>query len=148
MYTFRPVTDRMRVMHERVRERLFHVDSERCRIVTKAMRENEAVVPVIRNARIFKAMCEEMTTRVEPHEMLVANNTKFFCGVRLDPRWGGGNLYVNLVESGAWKLEDDGLYHNPPTDELRLVMAPEDFEALRDMREYWKGRTIADMAAA
>ena len=148
MYTFRPVTDRMRVMHERVRERLFHVDSERCRIVTKAMRENEAVVPVIRNARIFKAMCEEMTTRVEPHEMLVANNTKFFCGVRLDPRWGGGNLYVNLVESGTWKLEDDGLYHNPPTDELRLVMAPEDFEALRGMRDYWKGKTIADMAAA
>ena len=36
MYQFRTVTERMRTMHERVRERLYHVDSERCRIVTEA----------------------------------------------------------------------------------------------------------------
>ena len=148
MYQFRAVTERMRTMHERVRERLFHVDSERCRIVTEANRRYESVVPQIRNALIFKAMCEEMTVRVEPHEILVANNTRFFCGVRLDPRWGGGNLYVKLVEDGKWTMGPDGLYHNPPTDELRLVMAPEDFEALREMRDYWRGRTIADMASA
>ena len=98
MYDFRPVSERMRTMHARVRERRFHVDSERCRIVTEANKRYEAVVPVIRNALIFKAMCEEMTVRVEPHEILVANNTRFFCGVRLDPRWGGGELYVDLVE--------------------------------------------------
>ena len=148
MYQFRPVSERMRVMHERVRERVFHVDSERCRIVTKANKRYESVVPVIRNALIFKAMCEEMTVRVEPHEILAANNTRFFCGVRLDPRWGGGNLYVDLVERGKWEMGPDGLYHNPASDELRLVMAPEDFEALREIRDYWKGRTIADMAAA
>ncbi len=148
MYQFCAVTERMRVMHERTRERLFHVDSERSRIVTKAYQKYESVIPPIRNALIFKAMCEEMTTRVEDHEMLVANNTRFFCGVRLDPRWGGGDLYVSLAESGKWTMGEDGLYHNPPTDELRLVMAPEDFEALRDMRDYWKGRTIGDMARA
>ena len=124
MYQFRSVTERMRTMHERVRERLFHVDSERYRIVTEANRRWESVIPVIRNAMIFRAMCEEMTVRVEPHEILVANNTRFFCGVRLDPRWGGGDLYVRLVEEGKWTMGSDGLYHNPPTDELRLVMAP------------------------
>ena len=137
MYQFRTVTERMRTMHERVRERLFHVDSERSRIVTAANKRYESVVPQIRNALIFKAMCEEMTVRVEPHEMLVANNTRFFCGVRLDPRWGGGNQYVTLVDSGKWTMGDDGLYHNPPTDELRLVMAPEDLAALREIRDYW-----------
>jgi len=148
MYSFRSVSQRMRDMHEKVRQRVFHVDSERSVIVTRAARKYEAVVPTIKNALIFKALCEEMTTRVEPHEMLVANNTRFFCGTRLDPRWSRGDMYVELAESGKWTLESDGLYHNPDTDELRLVMSPEDFEALRSIAPYWKGRTIADMAKA
>ena len=148
MYEFRPVSDRMKVMRERTRERIFHVDSERPMIVTRASKKYESVIPVIKNALIFKAMCEEQTTRVEDHEILVANHTKFFCGTRLDPRWGEGNMYVDFVENGTWKLGEDGNYHNPASDELRLVMSPEDLEALRSIREYWKGKTIEDMAQA
>ena len=130
MYEFRPVSERMKVMRERTRERIFHVDSERPMIVTRASKKYESVIPVIKNALIFKAMCEEQTTRVEDHEILVANHTKFFCGTRLDPRWGEGNMYVDYVENGTWKLGEDGSYHNPDSDELRLVMSPEDLEAL------------------
>ncbi len=148
MYQFRPVSDRMKVMHERTRERIFHVDSERPMIVTRASKKYESVIPVIKNALIFKAMCEEQTTRVEDHEILVANHTKFFCGTRLDPRWGEGNMYVDFVENGTWKLGEDGLYHNPASDELRVVMSPEDLEALRSIRDYWKGKTMEDMAQA
>ncbi len=149
MYNFRPVTERMKLMHERVRERVFHVDSERSLIVTEASKQYDSVVPAIKNALIFRTLCEKMTTRVEPHEILVANNTKYFCGTRLDPRWSGdGKLYVGFAESGHWKKGEDGLYHNPDTDELRLVMSAEEFDNLRSIQEYWKGRTIADMAKA
>ncbi len=148
MYQFRPVTPRMRLMHERIRERVYHVDAERCLIITRAAQKYESVVPTIKNALIFKAMCEEMTTRVEDHEILVANNSKYFCGCRFDPRWGGGDMYVRLVESGQWKMGEDGLYHNPPTDELRLVMSPQELEDLKSIGSYWKGRTIGDMAMA
>ncbi len=148
MYRFRPVTERMKVMHERTRERIFQVDSERATIITEANKKYENVVPTIRNALIFKAMCEEMTPRVEDHEILVANNTKYFCGTRLDPRWGGGDMYVKLADEGIWKLGDDGMYHNPETDELRLVMSPEDTERLRAVGAYWRGRTIDAMANA
>ena len=148
MYTFRSVTPRMRVMHERTRERIFHVDAERSLIITRAAQKYESVVPAIKNALIFKAMCQEMTTRVEDHEILVANNSKYFCGCRIDPRWGGGDMYVGLAENGTWKLEEDGLYHNPPSDELRLVMSPQEMADLKSVSEYWKGRTIGDMAMA
>jgi formate C-acetyltransferase len=148
MYRFRPVTERMKVMHERTRERIFQVDSERATIITEANKKYENVVPTIRNALIFKAMCEEMTPRVEDHEILVANNTKYFCGTRLDPRWGGGDMYVKLADEGIWKLGDDGMYHNPEPDELRLVMSPEDMERLRAVGAYWRGRTIDAMANA
>ena len=148
MYQFRTTTRRMREVHEKVRQRVFHVDSERSLIVTRAAQKYEGVEPTIKNALIFKALCEEMTTRVEPHEMLVANNTRFFCGTRLDPRWSRGDMFVELAESGKWTKHSDGLYHNPDSDELRLVMSQEDFEALRAIAPYWKGRTIADMAKA
>ena len=148
MYEFRSVSPRMLEMHEKVRHRLFHVDSERSVIVTEAAKKYETVVPAIKNALIFKTLCEKMTLRVEPHEMLVANNTRFFCGTRLDPRWSRGDMYVELAESGKWRMGEDGLYHNPDTDELRLVMSPGDFEALRSIAPYWKGRSIGDMAKA
>ena len=148
MYDFRPVSDRMHLMNQKVRERIFHIDSEFSRIMTDANRKYESVIPVIRNALLFKALCEESTTRVEPWEVLVANNTRFFCGPILNPRWGGGAMYVYLADSGEWKIGDDGLYHNPDTDELRFVMDPEDCEALREMSEYWKGRTVGEIASA
>ncbi len=148
MYKFRAVSDRMKLMHERVRQRVFRVDSERSLIVTRAHQKYESVIPVIKNALIFKALCEEQTTRVEDHEILVANNTKYFCGTRLDPRWSRGDMYVALAENGTWKMGEDGFYHNPETDELRLMMNQEDFELLRSIGDYWSGRSIADMAKA
>ena len=36
MYQFRPVSERMQLMRERVRNRIYHVDSERTVIATKA----------------------------------------------------------------------------------------------------------------
>ena len=100
MYQFRPVTERMKIMHERVRERYFHVDAERSVIITNANKRYETMIPVIRNAMILKAVCEEMTVRVEDHEILVANCTKYFCGTRMNPRWGSGP-YIKLVENGV-----------------------------------------------
>ena len=148
MYKFRPVTERMALMHEKVRQRLFVVDSERSLIITNAHKKYESVVPTIKNALIFKALCEEMTTRVESHEILVANNTKYFCGTRIDPRWSRGDMYVAFAESGKWTMGEDGYYHNPESDELRLIMSPEEFEVLRELGPYWEGKTIGDMARA
>jgi formate C-acetyltransferase len=148
MYKFRPVTERMKLMHERTRERIYHVDSERSLIVTEASKKYENVVPTIKNAQIFKAMCEKQTTRVEDHEILVANNTKYFCGTVINPRWGGGEMYTGLVESGVWKMGEDGLYHNPDTDELRIVMSPEDMEELKSVSEYWRGKTVNSLVDA
>ena len=106
MYEFRAVTERMKVMHERTRERVFHVCAERPLIITRAHQKYEHALPEIRNAQIFKAMCEEQTVRVEPWEMLVANHTRFFCGSRHDPRWGGADMYARAIERGDWTMGD------------------------------------------
>ena len=53
-----------------------------------------------------------------------------------------------MVENGSWTLRDDGLYHNPDGEELKLTISPEDVEALLSIRDYWKGRTITATADA
>lgn len=148
MYQFRPISERMQHMRERVRNRIYHVDSERSVLTTKAAQKYESYLPAIKNAMIFKYVCENQTTRVEDDEILVANMTKFVSGSYIDPRWGGGAGYIANVESGLWDMREDGLYHNPDTDEIRMVISPEDLEELRYTVDYWKGRTIGEMAQA
>ncbi|NLD36580.1 MAG: hypothetical protein GX654_06895 [Desulfatiglans sp.] len=148
MYQFRPVTDRMRTMYEAIRERIYHVDPERSLIVTEAHKKYEKVIPLLRYPMIFREMCEKMTLRVEDFEILVANNSKYFCGTIINPIWGGGETYLNPVDKGEWKMGDDGYYHNSATDELRMIMSQKDYDELNSVREYWKRRTFTSQADA
>ncbi|MCQ2406525.1 MAG: hypothetical protein MJ067_04860 [Oscillospiraceae bacterium] len=152
MYKFKSVSPRMKLMHEKVRERVYYVDCERSIITTEASKKYEYALPTIKNALIFRELCERQTVRVEDWELLVANNTKYFCGIRIDPRWGSGGgpgaFYVHCADSGAWPKGEDGNYHNPESDELRIVMKSEDVEGLRGLIPYWQGKGLDEIARA
>ena len=146
MYNFRPVTERMKVMHEATRSRVFRHDSERAMITTRFYQEHEHMVPAIRRPLLLKTICEQMTVRVEDFEMIVGNNSRYFGGCGSEPDWHGAGWVQHDVEYSGWTLEDDGLYHNPTTDELRMTVSPDDVEALRSIQDYWTGRTYNDIA--
>jgi len=148
MYQFRLVTERMARMHQKIRDRVIQTDSETAMITTRVFQENENLVPMIRRAKVLKAICEEMTLRVEDFEMIVGNGSKYFCGRSVFPDWEGVGVVPRLVESGVWTKREDGLYHNPDDEELRLSIAPEDLEKLQSIRPYWQGRTYNDIASA
>ncbi len=65
-----------------------------------------------------------------------------------NPEWSGEGWIPAMVENGIWTLREDGLYHNPDGEELKLTISPEDVEALLSIRDYWKGRTITATADA
>ena len=48
MYKFRPATDRIRHMHQLIRDRVIRTDAERALIVTESYRKNKNVVPIIK----------------------------------------------------------------------------------------------------
>jgi pyruvate-formate lyase len=148
MYTFRPVSERMQHMHQLIRDRVIRSDSETALITTRCFKENESLIPSLRRPTVLKAICEQMTVRVEDFEMIVGNSSKNFCGTGYAPDWGGFDAIPSLIEKGVWTLREDGLYHNPDDDPLRMSMAPEDYEDLVSIRDYWKGRTYNDIAAA
>ncbi len=148
MYTFRPVSERMQHMHQLIRDRVIQSDSETAMITTRCFQENENLIPSLRRPTVLRAICEQMTVRVEDFEMIVGNSSKNFCGSGYAPDWGGIDAIPSLIANGVWTLREDGLYHNPDDDELRMSMAPEDFEALISISPYWRGRTYSDIAAA
>jgi formate C-acetyltransferase len=135
-------------MHDLIRDRVIQSDAETAVIITESWRENEGLLPYLKRPKSLKAVCEQMTVRVEDFEMLVGNTSKNFCGTGASPDWGGAGTIPQLVDSGAWTLREDGLYHNPDDEELRMSAAPEDVELFREIEPFWRGRTYNDVAAA
>ena len=148
MYQFRPISERMQLMHQKVRDRVIQMDAERAMITTKVFQENENLLPVLRRPLVLKTICEEMTIRVEDWEMIVGNTSKNFCGDGNEPDWDGIGWIPNAIRAGAFTLKEDGLYHNGEDEQLQMSMAPEDFEQLLSIEDYWKGRTYNDYANA
>jgi pyruvate formate-lyase/glycerol dehydratase family glycyl radical enzyme len=148
MYEFRPATDRIQRMHQLIRDRVIQTDAERALITTASSKRNEHVVPVIKRARIAYDVCSQMTVRVEDFEIIVGNKGKNFLGAGFNPEWSGEGWIPAMVENGSWTLREDGLYHNPDGEELKLTISPEDVEALLSIRDYWKGKTITATADA
>jgi formate C-acetyltransferase len=136
----------MQAMHEAVRSRVFRYDAERALIATAFYKEHEHMVPAIRRPLLLRTICEQMTVRVEDYEMIVGNNSRYYGGCGSEPDWHGAGWIPADIDGGEWTLEADGLYHNPPTEELRLTVSPEDVEAFRSIAAFWKGRTYNDIA--
>jgi len=148
MYTFRPATCRIKQMRELIRDRVIQTDAERALITTESYKRNEHVVPIIKRPMGTYDVCSRMTVRVEDFELFVGNRAKNFLGTCINPEWSGIGWIPNEVERGNWTLREDGLYHNPEGDELEQRIAPEDFEALISIRDYWKNRTVSATANA
>ena len=80
-------------------------------------------------------ICDKMTLRVEDEDVIVCNMSPNFCGTSINPEYGCGWMPV-MIDAGAYKLGEDGLYHNLPTDEIPFTMSPEDYETI--MKIYTK----------
>jgi pyruvate formate-lyase/glycerol dehydratase family glycyl radical enzyme len=149
MYEFRSVTARVEDFHERIRNRTLQTDSERAMIITESYKKNEHVVPIIKRCMATYDVCSKMTLRVEDFSIFVGNKGKTFCGSGSNPEWRGAGWVPYVIASGEWgEVQEDGLYHNPETEELKLAIAPEDVENLNSIAEYWKDKSITTMANA
>jgi pyruvate formate-lyase/glycerol dehydratase family glycyl radical enzyme len=148
MYEFRPATDRIKHMRNLIRNRVIRNDAERALITTESFKRNENVVPIIKRPLATCDVCSQMTVRVEDFEIIVGNKGQHFLGSGVNPEWFGAGFAPVMVEKGIWSLREDGLYHNPDDEEIRLTISPEDAESLSAIREYWKGKTVGATADA
>ena len=137
MYELKPISPRMQEMHQRIRDRVIQVDAEAALIITEADKRWHNVPAAIRRAKYLEALCENKTIRIEDWELIVGNTSRNFCGASIYPDWMGEGWAVKFIDEGKWAIREDGLYHNPDGEELKLSMSPEDYAAMQPVKEYW-----------
>ena len=144
MYEFRPVTDRIASIGQRVRDRTVMVDAERAELVTEAWKANEHVPALIKIPLVTRHICENMTLLMDDDELIVGNKGKFLFGGGMRPEWGMSWICDELREPGLWAPlpgdENDGLLHRKD-EGIKLAIPPEEKERLLALEDYWRGRT-------
>ena len=148
MYEFKPATERVMRMRDRIRERVVRYDAERAKILTECYKKNEHVIPIIKRPLSLYAICEKMTILVDDDELIVGNKGPNFFSSPAYPEWGITDWVVGEIEAGHWTLESDGLYHNPKSEGIKYAMSKDDYEYLLGVRAYWAERKVGTMADA
>jgi len=143
-----PATERIWKMRERIRDRVIRCDSDRALIITEANKKYENIVPIIKRPLVFKEIAEKIQVHVDPDELIVGCKGPYFFSSPSYPEWGNQDWILNAVRDGTWTMRDDGLYHNPDTDEVKLCISEEDCAALEEIRDYWKNKKVGTVAQA
>lgn len=149
MYQFRPATDRIWTMRQRIRDRVVRCDSERGVIITEASKKYENIVPIIKRPLMFQEIAKKITTQVDDDEVIVGGRGPYFFSSPAYPEWGAMSDWISgAVRNGAWTLRDDGLYHNPDHEELKISISEADCAALEEIYPYWENRKVGTAADA
>jgi len=150
MHKSRPVTERIQYMRDLIRDRVIRNDAERAVIITEAYKKYQHVLPVIKKPLAMLEYCKKKKVRVEDFEVIVGNRGEHFLGNTYLVEWHGVFLepFTNPDFPGAWHLGEDGLYHNPESDMVRLTISPEDVEKLKSIKDYWDENVLTRIADA
>ena len=148
MYEFRPATERILRMKEKVRDRVIDLDSERMTLITEAYKKYDDVMPMIQRSLACKYLIENMSTKVFDDEIIVgAKGPNFFTSPQY-PEWGNiSDWVIGAIDSGEWELRD-GVYYSPASDDLKQRMTVEDYEAVKANMDFWSKRKIGRVADA
>ncbi len=148
MYEFRSATERVKKFRQLIRDRVVCMDPERAVILTEAYKKYENIAPSIKRPLAFRDICEKMTLLVGDYELVVGNRGKYYFSSTDYPEWSGVEWMFAAVESGEWTIREDGKYHNPDHQEIKLCVTPEDYRARKEIDEYWRFRKVGTMADA
>ena len=148
MYEFRPVTDRIKAMHDRIRDRIIVIDDERARIVTESYARSENMPWMLRIPLATYDVCANKTVLVEDDDIFVGNQANGFCASNVWPEWDGPGWILNEIDNtDLWTMGDDGLLHRK-AENVKLAVRPEAVEAFREMAPFWKTHRFGEVAKA
>ncbi|MBR2831703.1 MAG: hypothetical protein IKE57_02110 [Oscillospiraceae bacterium] len=148
MYTFKPVTERVMKYRNKIRDRVLIGDMERARIITESYKKYNEMLPVIKKAKAHYDYCSQCTCFIGDDELIVGARGKSLFASPQYPEWGVSDWIIHPIRNGEWTLEEDGLWHNPPTEPAPQAIAPEDVDYLESIVDFWKDKKCGQMADA
>ena len=140
-----PVTERIAEIKKRFKAVEYHdmwLDAERTKIITESYRKYEADYPLMKRAKFFRDLCEQMTVRVEDTELIVANQGRTYRAITPYVEWFAGVLFDTM------NADDETFRITYQTDGCRNMCTDEDRQIFREAAEFWKGRSSAEKISA
>lgn len=109
------------------------IESDRAVILTESYKETEDEPIVMRRAKAFQKICNELPIIIRPEELIVGSNTQVPRGCQVFPEY-----------SFEWlEAEFDTVEHR---DADPFYISEETKESLHEVYKYWKGKTNSDLA--
>ena len=112
MYTFKPCTERILRMRDKVRDRVIVADAEKARIKLEARRKYRNFPPMLQKPYESLYVISRMPIDIREDE--------YFAGDMGNKGWGAANGQMWLMADieNTWPIEPDGLHHAPDDDPL------------------------------
>ena len=109
-----------------------HISYERARIWTEAYKKTEGESPIIRRAKAFKSVCEQLVVTIFPGELIVGAVGEFRkCGI-LTPEF-----------SWTWVDEEMDTFSERVQDPYEMTEEQRRF-VRKHIFPYWKGRSLEE----
>jgi len=132
MYSLVPVTERVRNMRKRYRETKPEICLARYRLVTEYYQAHPELSGILRRAKNFYNICENIPVRIDEDEVIVGAQSTKYRATALYPE-----------NSAAW-LKDEILSGSIATRELDpYQISDEDRAYVADTIDYWVGECLS-----
>ena len=127
MYEMKPMTDRVKKIREMVRTTKPQINISRYRLLTEFYMNNPSLTGILRRARVFKYICDNLDISIHDHELIVGAHTPLYRGAALYPETSAGWI-GDEVATGT--IRDR--YIDP------YIVDEEDRQYIADTYEYWQ----------
>jgi len=111
------------------------IEADRAVIVTESYKETENEPIIIRRAKAFKKICEELPITIRPQELIVGSNTIAPRGCQVFPEY-----------SFSWVEDEFETFETRNADPFYI--SDDTKKRLHEAYKYWGGKTTSELATA
>ncbi len=111
------------------------IEAERAYLLTESYKQTEGEPIILRRAKAFKNICENLPLTIRDEELIVGAATKVARGCQVFPEY-----------SFEWLEEEFDTVETRSADPFHI--SEETKETLKEVYKYWRGRTTSDLATS
>lgn len=111
------------------------IEADRAVILTRVYKETENEPIIMRRAKAFRAICEELPITIRPDELIVGSNSKAPRGCQVFPEY-----------SFEWLEREFDTVSTRSADPFEI--AEDTKQKLHEVYQYWKGKTTSELASS
>ncbi len=132
---FTEPTDRVKQLKKAIVDAMPVVETHRARLVTETYKATEGLTPILRRAKVNENLFNNMPVVIRDHELIVGAPCE-------NPR----SSDIGIEYSYEWLLPELETMQDRVCD--KFTIREEDKRVIKELGEYWKGRTMSDYACS